>query len=268
MTLPFADASFDLVTAFEVIEHLQDGNQLLAEARRVLGPEGVLLVSTPNKAYYGETRVQSGPNPYHLHEFEFDDFSKTVTAVFPCSAVLLQNHIDAFAFYDPQTSRQIEGYFEVMSGGPAQAHFFLAVCSLHPLTSLHNFIYAPAATNLLRDREHHIELLKDELATARGERDTVMRMYDEQSDQLRQVVVDLKSKTMDLKTVVDALDAAENTVIERTQWAQRLDAELAASQEKLLHVQASRWVRLGRKLGLAPPIDQPQADPSKTDKDG
>src|SRR5258708_7938926 len=50
--LPFADASFDLITAFEVIEHLADWQTMLAEARRVLHPQGVFLVSTPNKLYY------------------------------------------------------------------------------------------------------------------------------------------------------------------------------------------------------------------------
>ena len=34
--MPFADASFNLVVAYEVIEHLENGQQLLTEARRVL----------------------------------------------------------------------------------------------------------------------------------------------------------------------------------------------------------------------------------------
>ena len=55
--LPFADGSFDLVVAFEVIEHLERWPDLLTEARRVLRSEGVLLVSTPNKAYYAEARA-------------------------------------------------------------------------------------------------------------------------------------------------------------------------------------------------------------------
>ena len=38
--LPHPDASFDLVVAFEVIEHLEDWREFLVEVRRVLAPSG------------------------------------------------------------------------------------------------------------------------------------------------------------------------------------------------------------------------------------
>ncbi len=46
--LPFADASFDVVIATEVIEHLPTYVPLLSEVSRVLKPGGYFLVSTPN----------------------------------------------------------------------------------------------------------------------------------------------------------------------------------------------------------------------------
>lgn len=44
--LPFADDSFDLVLCTQVLEHVQDPRQTLAEIRRVLAPGGMTLVST------------------------------------------------------------------------------------------------------------------------------------------------------------------------------------------------------------------------------
>jgi ubiquinone/menaquinone biosynthesis C-methylase UbiE len=48
--LPFADASFDLLTANMVLEHIADPAALLGEARRVLTAKGVLLAHTTNAA--------------------------------------------------------------------------------------------------------------------------------------------------------------------------------------------------------------------------
>lgn len=46
-TIPFPDASFDLVTALDVIEHVDADENILREAFRVLRPHGALLITTP-----------------------------------------------------------------------------------------------------------------------------------------------------------------------------------------------------------------------------
>jgi SAM-dependent methyltransferase len=45
--LPFPDCSFDVVVMGEVLEHIADDRQALAEARRVLRPGGMLVASVP-----------------------------------------------------------------------------------------------------------------------------------------------------------------------------------------------------------------------------
>jgi ubiquinone/menaquinone biosynthesis C-methylase UbiE len=69
--LPFADNSFELVWASEVIEHVADTARWLSEIRRVLLPGGRLLLSTPS---HGRLRVALGgierfsePLGDHLH---------------------------------------------------------------------------------------------------------------------------------------------------------------------------------------------------------
>jgi len=46
--LPFRDGSFDGVVAIEGIEHLEDPYHLAREFSRVLRPDGLLILSTPN----------------------------------------------------------------------------------------------------------------------------------------------------------------------------------------------------------------------------
>ncbi|WP_322919801.1 class I SAM-dependent methyltransferase [Nocardioides renjunii] len=47
LALPFRDATFDLVAAFDVVEHCEPESQAVAELARVLSPGGRLLVSVP-----------------------------------------------------------------------------------------------------------------------------------------------------------------------------------------------------------------------------
>jgi SAM-dependent methyltransferase len=45
--LPAADASIDLVTLFDTVEHVPDDLRAMREARRALAPHGVLFISAP-----------------------------------------------------------------------------------------------------------------------------------------------------------------------------------------------------------------------------
>jgi SAM-dependent methyltransferase len=69
--LPLEDASFDLVWASEVIEHIADTAIWMSEVRRVLAPRGRLLLTTPA---HGRLRLllhgverYSDPQGDHLH---------------------------------------------------------------------------------------------------------------------------------------------------------------------------------------------------------
>lgn len=72
--LPFGNEEFDCIVSLEVIEHVDENIQqmFLKEAKRVLKPDGVLIMSTPNKAIY--TDKSGYHNPYHIREFYPDEF--------------------------------------------------------------------------------------------------------------------------------------------------------------------------------------------------
>ena len=69
--MPFEDGSFDVVTANEMIEHIEDHDAFIEEVKRVLQPGGMFLVSTPNKPIYNRYK---SPNPFHVSEMDIAEF--------------------------------------------------------------------------------------------------------------------------------------------------------------------------------------------------
>jgi len=79
--LPFEDQSFDSITSFEVIEHIQDDKAFLREIKRVASPRAVIAISTPNR------RVASGEgkrplNRFHVREYEPEEFRRLLQSIF------------------------------------------------------------------------------------------------------------------------------------------------------------------------------------------
>lgn len=222
-SLPAADGSVDLVTAFEVIEHIQDWRGFLAESRRVLAPGGQFIVSTPNRLYYAETRRRAGPNPFHVHEFDYEEFRAELAAVFPHVSLFLENHAEGVVFQpvDPDTTAEVrvEG-----TATAAESHFFLAVCALRPQTGAPTFVYIPKTANVLRERERHIDLLQGELATKDGWLERAKRDLAELNVTHQKLLAMFREQQAELEA--------------RNRWAEGLNRELAERDARIEQLQA------------------------------
>src|SRR3954466_4923895 len=189
--LPHKDSSFDLVVGFEVIAHLDNWRDFLREVRRVMAPNGQFIVSTPNKQYYTESRGVEGANPFHVHEFDFEEFRTELKAIFPYVSLYLENHVGGVTFQPHEPGNTVEVRVDAGEPAPDESHFFVAVCAHRPLVGNPTFVYVPRAANVLRERERHIELLEHELADknewltkALDEHEALMAQFAKQKEDL------------------------------------------------------------------------------------
>jgi ubiquinone/menaquinone biosynthesis C-methylase UbiE len=104
--LPLPDASVDVAITFETIEHIAEQERFLDELARVLKPDGVLVLSCPNKLEYSDKRnyqnefhvkemscpnkleysdKRNYQNEFHVKEMYRDELERMVAARFPDS---------------------------------------------------------------------------------------------------------------------------------------------------------------------------------------
>jgi SAM-dependent methyltransferase len=88
--LPLDARSVDVVVSFETIEHFSEHETFLAEVRRVLRPDGFLIISTPDINVYSASGT--APNPFHVRELTETEFRAELRAAF-CSVSLLRQRV-------------------------------------------------------------------------------------------------------------------------------------------------------------------------------
>nr|WP_260765080.1 class I SAM-dependent methyltransferase [Mycobacterium sp. SMC-4] len=89
--LPLPDSSVDVVVNFQVIEHLWDQGQFVAECGRVLRPGGVLLISTPNRITFSPGR-DTPVNPFHTRELN----AAELTELLESAGLVVQSMLGVF----------------------------------------------------------------------------------------------------------------------------------------------------------------------------
>jgi SAM-dependent methyltransferase len=81
--LPLGDASVDVAVSFETLEHIAEQDPFLDELARVLKPDGILVLSCPNKLEYSDKRNYR--NEFHVKEMYREELARMVGARFPQS---------------------------------------------------------------------------------------------------------------------------------------------------------------------------------------
>src|SRR5208283_3667280 len=182
-----------------------------------------LVVSTPNKLYYTESRGPDGANPFHVHEFDFEEFRAELTAVFPHVSLFLENHVEGFTFQPQEAGSTAEVRVDTGDPAPDDSHFFVAVCANRPQLGNPTFVYVPRAANVLRERERHIALLERELGT---------------KDQwLDKAVRDLAEFDREHRKLMAMYLAIQEELERAHEWAASLNREMEARGARVVELQ-------------------------------
>jgi GT2 family glycosyltransferase/ubiquinone/menaquinone biosynthesis C-methylase UbiE len=274
--LSFADASFDVVVSFETIEHLAEQAEMLAEIRRVLRPNGLLVISSPNRPVYSE---ESGEhNEYHVKELDFTEFDELLKIQFPIIQYFGQRMLmgsviqplnggqDSFRAWNLDNDE-----LQPNTGNLSEPVYFLAVCGNNaddfpalnvPFTSM---LY-PEKLDLIK---HYVGFAKwaqtqDKVV---AESEVQITHLSKVFDEANQKIVDLnlagfdaQRKIEDLEKFLNERDKAIHTlsqslnerdnevsqlsdeVVNRGKWAMRLDAELKDEKAHLTElIQSNSW---------------------------
>lgn len=128
----FDDASFDLIVSFETLEHVQQQERMLDGFARLLAPDGVLLISTPDKRTY--TDLSGQINPHHLRELYRDEFEALLRPRFAhvrlfAQKLLFQSALWALDGGDGATHALVQDGDRIANGLCYPPLYYLAVCA-------------------------------------------------------------------------------------------------------------------------------------------
>lgn len=143
--LPLRSESADVVVSFETIEHLYDQEAFLAEIRRVLRPDGMLVISSPDSEVY--SYPGSEVNPFHVRELTAAEFKAALHQVFPYAHFYSQRALVGSAMTTDQENRgfvtferRSDDFIDAGNGLP-RAPYIVAVASNRRLDPPHPTLY-------------------------------------------------------------------------------------------------------------------------------
>lgn len=164
-SLDLPDSSVDLVVSFETLEHHSEHDAMLTELHRVLAPDGILVISTPDRRYYSDDLNYT--NPFHVRELYSEEFFQLMRAHFP-HAIFFGQRIAYGSFVIPTNGA---GEFVSFSKsaddvlaqpGLLAPIYLIAVASARPIPPIPASVFDATMTHVME-----FNLLRQDLQVAR-----------------------------------------------------------------------------------------------------
>jgi len=254
-SLPLPDHSIDVVLSFETIEHLLDHSSFFQEIKRVLRPDGLLVMSSPDRDVYS---IKQGiQNPHHLKELNSREFQTLVRDNFRHSSFLGQISM-AGSILVPQSGdlsglrvqgfRHLSGNFVEGSPGVPSATYIISVASDENLPNIFtgSFDDRPFQLGLYNElQQRQIRVLQGEaeIANLRSELAALQsRILQPQSEreEVSKKIVDLEAALLERDERIASLNVNPGEIerlgaliADQADSANALRVELAEKQQEI-----------------------------------
>jgi SAM-dependent methyltransferase len=229
--VPIPDSqSFDAIVCFEAIEHIEEHDALLLEVKRLLAPEGLFVVSTPNKDVYEAGEDTS--NPFHVKELTFDEFNGLLSKYFSHVCYLGQRLHPASSLWSIGRS----------NGSPIQEFVVergeLEFAEIHADKRVPRYLLgmasnakevAPSGSVLLDHSDELTDLLKDkdrDLQDTKVSADTAKTWFEQQLEERNAALASRAAEVEQLNLNVGELNRGTEELSKSIAWAQDRNAEL------------------------------------------
>ena len=142
LNIPFEKNYFDIVVCFETFEHVDEHDKLLNEIKRVLKDDGILIMSTPEKSVYSDSRNYS--NKFHKKEMYLNEYEDLLRSQFDFNQFLYQKFVVASLIYESSKCgiNEINGNYDSISiNKEFQPKYMVSISSKYKLDLISSSIF-------------------------------------------------------------------------------------------------------------------------------
>ena len=249
-SLPLDPASFDLVVSFETLEHIHEQEAFLAEVARVLKPDGVLVLSCPNRLEYSDKRAFA--NEFHVKELYREELAALLARRFPETSWYGQRPSFFSVIAAEGASSKAGMLLEVTESNPAHAApalasplYFLVVASRERA----GLARLEPEVSVLADRDEWVhrdyEKVMRDLGGAAVEREHALKLVaerDQAIDFMHRDVIEWKRLKAAADATLEQARADHARELERLAGEMRArDAAIASKDHEIVRRGGLRW---------------------------
>lgn len=242
--IPLKDASVDVVVSFETIEHHEEHDAMMAEIKRVLRPDGFLIISCPDKYEYSDK--PNYRNEFHVKELYRDEFRNLLNGSFKKHCTYGQRVVYGSLILSEEGSGDI-GSYDIddselsVSPGTPHAVYLIAVASDAEPPRLKSGVFQQSVGD-----SSVVKGFRSEVARLGGAIDSLNATLNSELDAYRLQAVEFARQVKLLQTEMEAsqshiayqageLDAYRTQAVEFGSQVKALQTELEASQSHIAH---------------------------------